>query len=154
MFSYISCVRSLGQSYEYLLKLVAQRTHKSGEQLPNVKQIPSELAFSHSVDIDEVVHVGGFDGAGGCEYQLQRVRSAVCKVLFCIVCKPVLDARGFEDGRLVRFVRVVSNARRMWRCQTPEFPWAKSRPVCLYESKFGDINIKLLVQDVQELLFD
>ena len=51
-------------------------------------------------------------------------------------------------------MRVVSNARRMWRCQTPEFPWAKNRPVCLYESKLGDINIKLLVQDVQELLFD
>ena len=92
--SYISRVQSLGQSY--LLKLVAQRKHASGEHLPNVRRIPSERAFSLSVDIDELVHVRDSGGAGGSKHQLQRVRGAVRGVLVLFSVSPY-QVRGFKN---------------------------------------------------------
>ena len=82
MFSYISGVRSLGQSYLFSrILLVAQRKDASGEHLPNVRRIPSERVFSLSVDIDELVYVRDSGGAGGSKHHLQRVRGAVRGVL-------------------------------------------------------------------------
>ena len=45
-------------------------------------------------------------------------------------------------------------ARRTWRCRGPEFPLAKSVPVCLFTTKVGEYDIKELVQEAQRLIFD
>ena len=45
-------------------------------------------------------------------------------------------------------------ARRSWRCRAPQFPMGKSMPVCVYETKVGENDIKGLVQWVQDRLFN